>query len=399
MNQTTQMIIMGLVFVGLVAGIHYYIWMRMIRDIGLPSPWLQMITGLLIVLGTSIPVSLFMARFFPFNVSRIVTFVPYTWMGVMMLFFFALVSVDLVKVVVFAIKKIGIDQDVTVDESRRLALGQIIAGSTALVIAGMTGAGVAKAAQRATVRKVAVSLKRLPQKLSGLKVVQISDLHIGVTVGQKWLEDIVKRINVLKPDIVAITGDLTDGDPEMLRDEIAPLKDLIAPHGIYFVTGNHEYYSNANRWIAEIEKLGIRVLRNESVSIQKDSESFFLAGVDDYISAKFQPGHGQNISKAVENLDDSKAVVLLAHQPRAVEEASDMGVDLVLAGHTHGGQIWPFTHLVGLQQPYNKGLYRHSDKTQIYVNQGTFMWGPPMRLGTECEITEITLRSTHMMAS
>lgn len=391
MNQTQQMIVMGIVFLLITGSIHYYLWVRMIRDAHLPSPWREIATVLLALLWLSLPIALIFSQSMTFDVSRIVSFAPYTWLGVMMLLFFAFLSVDVVKLAVFAVKKMGIPESAPLDASRRRLFGQLIAGTTVLTVAGMATAGVAQAARKAAVRRVPVKLRRLPKTLNGLKIVQISDLHIGITVGSRWLDDIVTRVNALEPDLVVITGDLIDGSADRLKQEIDPLERLTATYGTYFVTGNHEYYSGANRWIKEVEKRGVRVLRNESIPIGEGDEVMHLAGVDDYSAKGMLRGHGQDIRKAVRHIPEDTPIVLLAHQPKAVHEASDHGVDLVLSGHTHGGQIWPFNYLVGLQQPYNKGWHQYSDTTQIYVNQGTFMWGPPMRLGTECEITELTL--------
>ncbi len=392
MSNYLHFAIFALVFFSVTGGVHYYLWLRMVRDTGLVSPWREIATVVLVILFVSLPLVFILGRALPFDIFRIVSFAPYTWLGAMMLFFFAFLSIDLVKAVFFVAKKIAGSGTAAPDLGRRMALGQIIAGTTVLTVAGAATAGVVQAVRKAVVTRVSISLRGFPETLNGLKIVQISDLHIGITVGRRWLEEVVERVNALQPDLIAITGDLIDGLVERLRQEIEPLGDLKAKLGAYFVTGNHEYYSGVDRWIAEVEGLGIRVLRNEAISVGEGEEIFYLAGVDDYSAAGMAPGHGQNIPRAVKDVPKDKSVVLLAHQPKAVHEAAEHGIDLVLSGHTHGGQIFPFSLLVALQQTYNKGLHRHSDTTQIYVNQGTFMWGPPMRLGTECEITELILK-------
>jgi predicted MPP superfamily phosphohydrolase len=179
---------------------------------------------------------------------------------------------------------------------------------------------------------------------------------------------------------------------EHLRKDVAPLADLRAREGVFFVTGNHEYYSGATEWVAECERLGVRVLRNERVSVGRGGESFDLAGVDDANSRGKAPGHdGPDLGAALRGRDKSREVVLLAHQPVASEEAAANDVGLVLAGHTHGGQIWPFSYLVRLRYPYPTGLQRVGARTQLYISQGTGYWGPPMRLGTDSEIAVIEL--------
>ncbi len=229
--------------------------------------------------------------------------------------------------------------------------------------------------------------------MNGLTLVQLTDVHVGPTIGRAFIETIVAHTNALHPDVIAITGDLVDGSVAELADAVAPLGQLRARHGVYFVTGNHEYFSGATPWIAELTRLGIRCLRNERVSIGDGAASFELAGVDDHSGARSgEDGHGEDLPRALANLDPEREVVLMAHQPRSVFAASRFGVGLQISGHTHGGQLWPFSYLVRLQQPFLAGLHRHGD-TQIYVSRGTGYWGPPMRLGAPAEITQFVLSS------
>jgi uncharacterized protein len=189
-------------------------------------------------------------------------------------------------------------------------------------------------------------------------------------------------VNALRPDLVAGTGDLVDGSVRELGRAVAHLGRLQARHGVYFVTGNHEYYSGAEEWVAHLETLGIKPLRNEHVRIG-DEGGFDLAGIDDH-SAR------PDLKKALGGRDASRACVLLAHQPRGIELADELGVDLQLSGHTHGGQMFPWNLLVRLQQPFVAGLHKLR-RAQIYVSCGTGYWGPPMRVGAPAEITEIEL--------
>jgi predicted MPP superfamily phosphohydrolase len=161
---------------------------------------------------------------------------------------------------------------------------------------------------------------------------------------------------------------------------------------VYFVTGNHEYYAGAESWCAHLTSLGLRVLRNERVEIGTADASFDLAGIDDLSGRHFGPGHGADLPRALSGRDSSRELVLLAHQPRVVVEAEQAGVGLQLSGHTHGGQIWPFNFLVRLQQPVISGLERVG-RALIYVSDGTGYWGPPMRLGSRAEITQLTLEA------
>jgi hypothetical protein len=156
------------------------------------------------------------------------------------------------------------------------------------------------------------------------------------------------------------------------------------------VTGNHEYYSGTESWCQHLQTLGIRVLRNERVTIGNGDDGFDLAGVDDHEAKRF--GGESNVAKAVMGRDPSRELVLLAHQPRSAFAADRHGVGLQLSGHTHGGQIWPWNYLVYLQQPVVAGLARVG-RTVVYVSRGTGYWGPPMRLNAPAEITKIVLES------
>jgi predicted MPP superfamily phosphohydrolase len=243
------------------------------------------------------------------------------------------------------------------------------------------------------VRSVRVRLERLPRKHDGLRIVQLTDLHVGPTIGREFIEDLVRRTNALNPDIVAITGDLVDGSVPDLHDAVSPLANLKARHGVFFVTGNHEYFSGAEAWLKALSELGIRVLQNERVVIGEGDNAFDLAGIDDRSAARYGGlAPSEALERALGGRDAERELVLLAHQPRSLLDAQSFGVGLQLSGHTHGGQVWPFGYLVRLQQPFVAGLHRHG-AAQIYVSRGTGYWGPPMRLASPAEITEITLES------
>ena len=237
------------------------------------------------------------------------------------------------------------------------------------------------------VQRVRVPLAKLPESASGYSIVQLTDVHIGPTIGRGFLEDVVRRANELAPDMIVITGDLVDGSVEELGALVEPLRSLKARDGVFFVTGNHEYYSGADSWIAHRGTLGGRVLRNERVAIR---DAFELAGVDDASAARMLPHHGEDVPKAAAGRDPGRPLVLLAHQPKSVPRAAEHGVDLQLSGHVHGGQMVPFNWLARLDQPLIDGLHRVGE-TWLYVSTGTGYWGPPMRVGSTAEITHIEL--------
>jgi len=241
-------------------------------------------------------------------------------------------------------------------------------------------------ARHIELKKVDIKLKNLKKEY---KILQISDTHIGGLINKNFMHTVVSKVNACKPDLVVITGDLVDIDITKAQAAINQLTQLKSTYGIYYIVGNHEYFHNIGKIIAHVKKLGIKVLENENVYIGKKGEGFNLAGVYDlfgYRTGTYIP----NLNKALKNVQTDSATVLLAHQPKFLQEISG-GVDLVLSGHTHGGQIYPFKFLVELQQPYISGLHQHTKELQIYVNKGTGFWGPPMRLGASAEITEILL--------
>ena len=233
--------------------------------------------------------------------------------------------------------------------------------------------------------KVNIKIKNLKR---AYKIVQLSDVHIGGLVNATVINKIVQRVNLLNPDLVVITGDLVDIEISKATDSLKEFQNLKSKYGTYFVVGNHEYFHDIDIIIDTVKSLGIKVLENENIYIGEEKEGFNLAGVYDVFGYRANH-HIPDIYKALEG-QTLCPTILLAHQPRYIEEVTD-GVDLMLSGHTHGGQLYPFRFLVKLQQPYVSGLHQHNEDLQIYINKGTGFWGPPMRLGASSEITEITI--------
>ena len=374
----------------IVLSIHYYLWLRLIRDTGLSGLYKNIGTYSLIAFTLSFPIALLADRILPLKYSFPLLWLSYLWLGVMMLLFFLLFSIDMIKIIIYIFQKLTMAGEEITNPERREFVSGLIASAASTIVLISSGIGVKNYYSNATVKKFNVSLKGLPEALKGFKIVQISDLHLGQMMTKKILEQIVDQVNSLKPDLIAITGDLADGSTAKLLSEANPLKNLKAEKGIYFVTGNHEYYSGVENWTLAIEKMGIKVLNNENIKIRREDDYFYLAGVTDHEGKNFGQEHASDFKKALSGLGNGKKKILLAHQPIAVQKASEYGTDLVLAGHTHGGQIWPFNYLVYLQQPYLKGFYDYNG-TKLYVNQGTGCWGPPVRLGSKNEITQIIL--------
>jgi predicted MPP superfamily phosphohydrolase len=260
-----------------------------------------------------------------------------------------------------------------------------------LLALAVTLVGFVNARRVARVVEVEVPIAGLPAALQGYSIAQISDIHVGPTIKRAYLNAIVNRVNALRADAIAITGDLVDGSVQRLSQHTAPLARLAAPDGTFFVTGNHEYYSGAEEWIAEIRRLGLTVLMNEHVVRERDGATVMIAGVADYTAHHFHPLHRSDPHAAAAGApDDIHVRILLAHQPRSASAAADAGFDLQLSGHTHGGQFFPWNLFVPLQQPYVAGLNRLRE-LWVYTSRGTGYWGPPKRFGAPSEITLVRL--------
>jgi hypothetical protein len=254
----------------------------------------------------------------------------------------------------------------------------------------ITLAGFYIARRTAPVVDVEVPLAGLPKELEGFTIAQISDIHVGATIKRNFVAAIVDRVNLLQADMIAITGDLVDGSVPDLAHHTEPLARLESRHGTYVVTGNHEYYSGAHEWIAELRRLGARVLMNEHVVLDHDGAALTVAGVTDWSAHHFDPSHQSDPHAAVRGAPADALKVLLAHQPRSAHFAEAAGYHLQLSGHTHGGQFWPWNFLVRLQQPFTAGLNRLG-RMWVYTSRGTGYWGPPMRFWIPSEITLIRL--------
>ncbi len=392
MSKTINFIFFLLISAIIIISIHYYLWNKLFKNTGLTGT--IRIIGIVIIIGLPIYfiVAMISSQNLSYKFSQPLLWGAYFWLGVMMLLLFSFLFTDVIKIIPYSYFKFSNSNELF-DPDRRKFIAKITALGVSSIVMIISGISVINYYKPAFVKKMNISLKELPEIFNGFKIVQISDLHIGQLMTKSTLEKIVNQVNDLKPDIVAITGDLVDGSIKILANEISPLKNLKAKNGVYFVTGNHEYYSGVENWIYEIEKLGINVLSNENFEITKGKaeDKFYIVGVNDHEAKRFGDKYAPDFNKAFSGIEKDKIKILLAHQPVVMKEAAEYNTDLVLAGHTHGGQIWPFNYLVYLQQPYLKGLYKLAD-TKLYVNQGTGCWGPPMRLGSKNEITEILLR-------
>lgn len=376
----------------LIGGVHFWIWTRLVRDMAPPLAVQRALAVLIGLLAVSIPMTMYLSRSIDPIRGRPLLLVLYAWLGIVFWLVVLLGGSELVRFAAWLWERGLREAAPELAAERRTFLARALGGAVLVLTSGFTLSGLRAGLGRVQVKRVEIQLPRLPKELDGFRIVQLTDVHVGPTIGLDFMQEIVSTCNELRADAVVITGDLVDGSVERLAAAVAPLGDLRARHGTFFVTGNHEYYSGASAWCRKLTDLGIRVLRNEHVSLTGSSGGTLdLAGVDD-LQGRRTPGHGADLAAALRGRDRERPLVLLAHQPRMIHEAVAAGVDLQLSGHTHGGQLWPWHFFVKLQQPVVAGL-AWFERTALYVSSGTGYWGPPLRLGAPAEITEVVLRA------
>jgi predicted MPP superfamily phosphohydrolase len=319
----------------LAALLHYTVWARLLRDTKLPGPWSHVASWTMVFLAATIPVGILVQGWAPRWFSTPWMWVAFTWLGFLFFLFVLLVPAEIARAAYLIARR-------PVDEERRRFLSRAIGGAVGASALGLGTGGIFFALRELAVKTVTIRLAKLPASMHGFTIVQLTDFHVGPTIGKAFIDEMVAKTNALAPDLIAITGDLVDGSVAALAPFVEALGRLKARHGVFFVTGNHEYYSGADAWIAHLGTLGIRVLRNERVAIV----GFDLAGVDDAHAHRYSNAHGMDVPKALAGRDASRPLVLLAHQPKAIADAARGGVDLQLSGHTHGGQFFPWNLMV-----------------------------------------------------
>lgn len=297
-------------------------------------------------------------------------FIGAVWLGVLFLLLAALLLVDIVTIggLLFA-----------------SAVPQLQSAAV-IIVAMLSGISLVQGLRPPVVRDYEVRLTNLPPKLDGLNLVALSDLHLGTLKGRRWLTKLVGRVNALNPDAVVIAGDLVDGDVGQVEALLPELQQLRARHGVWAVTGNHEYYAGLEGSAKLLETAGFHVLRDRWA---EPVPGLIIAGVDDLTAREQFRQSGDALGQALANRP-SGATILLSHSPMQTDRAAAAGVGLMLSGHTHAGQLWPFNYLVQIKYPLLAGRYELGGMSLI-VCHGTGTWGPPLRLWRPSEILRIKL--------
>ncbi|WP_134323349.1 metallophosphoesterase [Cumulibacter soli] len=302
-----------------------------------------------------------------------------TWLGVIFQLFVWTLIGEVLRFALWA---------TDVDEGGRIASAAVLVWTLLVLTYGSW-----RALARTPIRETDIHIPRLHRDLDGLRIVQVTDTHLSRILGTRWMAARVRQINGIDADIYCHTGDLADGDPKLRLPAAKQLADVRAEHK-YFITGNHEYFSDAVYWGEQMTEFGWRFLHNTHEVYQRGEGRLIIAGIDDPTGRSSGiDGHGPRLADALSGVDPDLPVLLLAHQPKQSADAAAHQVDLQLAGHTHGGQMWPFHHIVRADQKYVHGLHAVNERTQIYVSRGTGFWGPPFRIGAPPETAVLTLRA------
>lgn len=384
--------------------IHGYVGLRIIPTLGLQGSWLVLVwIGLALI--TFLPIAPILLRFRGYENSFTdnLSWVGYTSLGFFTLTFLVVLTRDLSWVIWNGVTKLAslirplLEIPETFGKAHSPDRRQFIITAMNLGILSLTGGlsawGLFQARRDPIVMEIDIPINNLPHQLIGLRIVQLSDLHVGPTIKRDFVQRVVDQVKELKPDLIVLTGDLIDGSVSHLNNDVAPLSELKAPYGKFFITGNHEYYSGVEHWLKETDRLGFINLVNDNRVLDVRGAKLTVAGVTDLSAARVEPSHATDPKAALDGAPADSVKLLLAHQPGSVYEAQKLGVDLQLSGHTHGGQFKPFHLAVSRAYPYIAGLYNHNG-TWVYVNRGTGYWGPPLRLGISSEITVVRLISS-----
>ncbi|MEV6496253.1 metallophosphoesterase [Streptomyces prunicolor] len=407
-----------LVAVAVLGGAHWYVWRRLVRDSTRAWGPARVTGTAVLIAGPLLMIAALAAERggAPFWLQRTLGWPGFLWMALAIYLLLAVLAGEVLRPLLRRfLERRGRAEEVveeheapafaTVPEaaseaapeaprrsaplaapSRRLFVSRVVGGAAAAAAVGTVGYGTYGVLRGPSVKRITVPLAKLPRSAHGFRIAVVSDIHLGPVLGRGFAQRVVDTINSTQPDLIAVVGDLVDGSVKNLGPAAAPLAQLRARHGSFFVTGNHEYFSGAEEWLEEVRTLGIHTLENARTELP----GFDLAGVNDLQGES--EGQGPDFGKALGDRDTTRACVLLAHQPVQIHEAVKHGVDLQLSGHTHGGQLWPGNFIAAAANPTVAGLERYGD-TELYVSRGAGAWGPPTRVGAPSDITVVELAS------
>ena len=266
-------------------------------------------------------------------------------------------------------------------------------GALVIIAALLSGIGVYESLKVPDVREVKVVIPGLSKEYDGYRVVQLTDLHVSRLLTGAWLRQVVEKTNALNADLILLTGDMIDGTVANRKNDVSSLALLNAHDGVYAVTGNHEYYFDADAWTTEFTRLGLHFLNNQHLVLSRNGARLVIAGITDDVAAEYGSAP-PDLSSALSGTAPSDKIILMSHRPGHARESADAGVSLQLSGHTHGGMIYGLDKIIApANNGYVSGHYQ-VNAMSLYVSNGTGLWnGFPLRLGKPAEITLLTLHS------
>ncbi|GBF50431.1 calcineurin-like phosphoesterase family protein [Leptospira ryugenii] len=386
------------IFTLILGSAYTYTGIRLVEGLNITGNFLILFWTLVVLLVLLVPVSYFISQWTTkTKIRSVFSFLAFLGLGYFTILFSLVLANDFLllllphlipDLIVWlkpSLAKLGY---VPPEESQYLP--HLLSLSAVLTSILLTAYGFLQTHVRLRSLTVKVPIQNLHPDLFGFSIVQISDVHVGPTIQSRFIKKVVKRINRLQPDCVVITGDLVDGPASQFKEHIQPLREIQAKYGVFYVTGNHEYYSGVMPWLNELQNLGIQVLLNENRQLKINSANLCMAGVTDLKAGNLIKTHSTDPGAAIRGGEQADLKVLLAHQPNSALEAVKYGYHLQISGHTHGGQYFPGNLLIYLFQKFVAGLH-HYKGMWIYVSRGTGYWGPPLRIGSPSEVTKLVL--------
>jgi uncharacterized protein len=373
-----------LVPIGVLAGFLAFVWQRLAVAPGWGPRWVRYAVALVLLALTALALAGFDVWGGSFTPAQLR---PAVWVGQAFLatclyLFLGLVPVWLVCVGIWLVRW---RHDHGRDGRRRL--NRVASPLVVVVALGVTAYGAVEAANP-SVTRFEVASPELPAEFDGVRVALVTDLHAGAVRSASFTRQVVDLVNAEHPDLVVIAGDLVDGDAARYAPEIAPLAELEAPLGVFATTGNHEMFRDTANWVTAFQAVGLTVLQNSSVPLERDGATITLAGVHDLTGeGRWAPDY----DAALASTDAGAFTLFAAHQPLQALDVEGRGVDVQLSGHTHGGQMWPINYLVPLQQPMLEGKATVGDTT-VVTSRGAGAWGPAIRVAAPPEVPIINLR-------
>ena len=378
-----QFLVFILVVLSVYSLVNIYIFNRAMQAIPHDSSWrIWFIVAFWFVVSAFI-IARILERYYPCDFTEIVTWIGSLWLGFMLYFFLALIVIDFVRLINHFFHLYPSVFFVDYQKKKFISLCIVTGIVTITVLAGFINA------RNPRVKVMDLSISKSVNGSHSLKIVMVSDIHLGTLIAKRRAVYLVNKVNSLKPDIILLAGDVVDEDikPVIRRNIGETLRELKAPLGTYAITGNHEYIGGVKEAVKYLKEHGIIMLQDTFVLVDN---KYWLVGREDRDKPRFTGQPRKPLEELMKGLDLSRPVILLDHQPFNLDRAAQLGADLQLSGHTHHGQLWPFNYITKAIYELSWG-YKKIGDTHFYVSSGFGSWGPPIRLGNIPEIVQINL--------